>query len=81
MPGTEEVDHGVTEVGLRVTVSDQDRDKVRRFSRELASLITAGPPGTTGYAAGRPRVRDVLAYWPSLVPKDWITTKIEMIEV
>jgi len=81
VPGTEEVDHGVTEVGLRVTVSDHDREKVRRFSRELASLITAGPPGTTGYAAGRPRVRDVLAYWPTMVSKDWITTKIEMIEV
>jgi Acyclic terpene utilisation family protein AtuA len=80
-PGTEEADRGVTEVGLRVTVQDRDQAKVRRFSRELASLITAGPPGTTGYAAGRPRVREVLAYWPSLVPKDWMKTDIEMIEV
>ena len=71
----------VQEVGLRVTVRDHDREKVRRFTRELASLVTAGPPGTTGYAGGRPRVRDVLAYWPTLVPKDWITTEIEMIEV
>jgi hypothetical protein len=71
----------VTEVGLRVTVRDHDRERVRRFSRELASLITAGPPGTTGYAGGRPRVRDVLAYWPSLVPKDWVKTEIRMIEV
>lgn len=71
----------VMEVGLRVTVRDHDREKVRRFSRELASLITAGPPGTTGYAGGRPKVRDVLAYWPSLVPKEWVKTKIEMIEV
>jgi hypothetical protein len=71
----------VTEVGLRVTVRDHDRERVRRFSRELASLITAGPPGTTGYAGGRPKVRDVLAYWPALVPKAWVETEIEMIEV
>ena len=56
---------------------------MRRFSRELASLVTAGPPGTTGYAAGRPRVREVLAYWPSLVPKDWVepSVEIEIIDV
>ena len=71
----------VQEVGLRVTVRDHEREKVHRFTRELASLVTSGPPGTTGYAGGRPRVRDVLAYWPTLVPKDWIKTEIEMIEV
>jgi len=71
----------VQEVGMRVTVRDHDREKVRRFTRELASLVTAGPPGTTGYAGGRPKVRDVLAYWPTLVPKAWIETEIEMIEV
>jgi len=83
VPGVTSMGEGaeVQEVGLRVTVSDPDREKVHRFTRELASLVTAGPPGTTGYAGGRPKVRDVLAFWPTLVPKDWIRTEVEMIEV
>jgi len=81
VPGTGHGRADAMEVGLRVTVRDPERDKVRRFSRELASLITAGPPGTTGYAGGRPKVRDVLSFWPALVPKAWVETRIEMIEV
>jgi hypothetical protein len=81
VPGTSSTTTLATEVGLRVTVSDHDYDKVRRFTRELASLVCCGPPGTTGYAGGRPKVRDVLAYWPTLIPKEWIKTSVEMIKV
>ncbi len=81
VPGTADINSDVTEVGVRVTVRDHDQEKVRRFSRELASLITAGPPGTTGYAAGRPKVREVLSYWPTLIPKNKIKPSIEIIEV
>jgi len=83
VPGVEDVELSpdVQEVGLRVIVRDHDAAKLRRFSRELASLVTSGPPGTTGYAGGRPKVRDVLGYWPSLVPKERVETSIEMIEV
>lgn len=54
---------------LRIAVRDADLENVRRFSRELASLVTAGPPGTTGYAGGRPRPREVVAYWPAFVAR------------
>jgi hypothetical protein len=81
IPGTIATLAGQVEAGLRVTVRDHDHDKVKRFTRELASLITAGPPGTTGYAGGRPSVREVLAYWPTLVLKELLTPEIEMIEV
>ena len=42
------------EVVLRVTVRDAERAAVERFCRELAPLVTAGPPGIVGYASGRP---------------------------
>src|SRR5262249_11418577 len=74
LPGMIATVSGQGEAGLRVTVRDHDRNKVHRFTRELASLITAGPPGTTGYAGGRPRVREVMAYWPALVPKRLVKT-------
>jgi hypothetical protein len=57
------------EVVLRVTVRDPDRAAVDRFCRELAPLITSGPPGLAGYAAGRPTPRPAFGYWPALVPR------------
>jgi hypothetical protein len=58
------------EVVLRVTVRDPERAAVERFCRELAPLITSGPPGLAGYAAGRPVPRPAFGYWPALVPRD-----------
>jgi hypothetical protein len=57
------------EVVLRVTVRDPVRAAVDRFCRELAPLITSGPPGLAGYAAGRPAPRPAFGYWPALVPR------------
>jgi hypothetical protein len=57
------------EVVLRVTVRDSERGAVERFCRELAPLVTSGPPGIAGYAAGRPSPRPAFGYWPALVPR------------
>jgi hypothetical protein len=57
------------EVVLRVTVRDPDRAAVERFCRELAPLVTSGPPGIAGYASGRPSPRPAFGYWPALVPR------------
>jgi len=60
---------GLMEAVLRVSVADPRREVVERFTRELAPLITSGPQGVTGYAAGRPKVQEVFGYWPCLIPK------------
>jgi Acyclic terpene utilisation family protein AtuA len=57
------------EVVLRVTVRDPNRAAVERFCRELAPLVTSGPPGIAGYASGRPSPRPAFGYWPALVPR------------
>lgn len=58
------------EVELRIGVrSDEDSAAVERFTRELAPLILAGPPTATGFAGGRPKVEEIVAYWPALIPK------------
>ena len=67
---------GVKEVVLRVSVHDSRREAVERFAKEFAPLITSGPPGLAGYAVGRPQVRPVFAYWPTLVPKCFIESKV-----
>jgi Acyclic terpene utilisation family protein AtuA len=67
------------EVVLRVTVRDPRRHVVERFTRELAPLVTSGPPGVTGYTTGRPAVREVFAYWPALVVKSAVTAEVSII--
>lgn len=57
------------ECALRLAVADRNRSSVEIFSREVASLVTSGPPGIVGYASGRPRVRPVFGYWPCLIDR------------
>lgn len=66
------------ELVLRVTVHDPRREAVERFTREIAPLITSGPAGLAGYATGRPQVRPVYSYWPTLVPKSLVQPKVEV---
>jgi hypothetical protein len=66
------------EVMLRITVRDQRREAVERFAKEFAPLITAGPAGLAGYAAGRASVRPVFAYWPTLVPRGLVVPEVQV---
>ncbi len=66
------------EVLLRITVHDERREAVERFAQQLAPLVTSGPPGLAGYATGRATVRDVYAYWPTLVPKTAVPARVEV---
>jgi hypothetical protein len=69
------------EVQLRIGVRGEDRKAVERFTKEIAPLILTGPPGVTGFAGGRPKVEEIVAYWPALIRKEEISTKVEIIEV
>ncbi|MGB9178129.1 MAG: acyclic terpene utilization AtuA family protein [Pyrinomonadaceae bacterium] len=68
------------EVQLRVGVRSEDRQSVERFTKEIAPLILTGPPGVTGFAGGRPKTEEIVAYWPALIPKTEITPRVEVIE-
>ncbi|MFQ5720694.1 MAG: acyclic terpene utilization AtuA family protein [Acidobacteriota bacterium] len=79
-PGIAPASHPV-EVVLRVGVKDQDKSKVERFAREIAPLVTSGPPGITGFAGGRPRATEVIAFWPALIPKAMVRADVRVEEV
>jgi len=66
------------EVQLRIGVRDRDRKAVDRFTRELVPLVLNGPPGATGFGDGRPPVREIVAYWPALLPREEIQTSVEV---
>ena len=67
------------EVQLRVGVRGGDRAAVERFTREIAPLVLNGPPSVTGFAGGRPKVEEIVAYWPALIDKRVITTAVEIV--
>jgi hypothetical protein len=80
LPGVLPVAANPPEVVLRLAVHDHRRAMVERFSRELAPLVTSGPPGVTGYTTGRPTVREVFAYWPALVDKEVVVPEVQVQE-
>ncbi|MDR3701761.1 MAG: DUF1446 domain-containing protein [Candidatus Sulfopaludibacter sp.] len=68
------------EIQVRIGVRGSDRKAVDRFTRELIPLVLNGPPGATGFGEGRPPVREIVAYWSALVPREEISTHVEVIE-
>jgi len=68
------------EVQLRIGVRGGDKRAVDRFTRELIPLVLNGPPGATGFGEGRPPVREIVAYWPALAPREEIVTRVDVVE-
>jgi hypothetical protein len=67
------------EVQWRIGVRSSDRTAVERFTREIAPLVLNGPPTVTGFAGGRPKVEEIVAYWPALVDKTVVHTAVEIL--
>jgi len=67
-----------TEVVLHIGVHDPDFAKVERFGKELAPLVTSGPPGVTGFASGRPKPQRVAAYWPALLAREEVENHLRI---
>ena len=65
------------EVQLRIGVRGQNQRAVERFTRELIPLVLNGPPGATGFGEGKPPVREIVAYWPALLPREEIQTVVK----
>jgi hypothetical protein len=70
----------IPEVQLRVAVRGQSKADVERFTKEIAPLILTGPPSVTGFAGGRPKVEEIMAYFPALIPKKLIQTNVDVVE-
>jgi hypothetical protein len=76
-----EMPNVINEVVLRVAVRSHDHHAVERFGMEVAPLILTGPPAVTGFAGGRPKPSEVIAYWPSLIPKNVVEPEVMVTEL
>jgi hypothetical protein len=68
------------EVQLRFGVRGQDKAAVERFTREIAPLVLNGPPSVTGFAGGRPKVEEIVAYWPALIDKAVVKPEVDLVQ-
>jgi Acyclic terpene utilisation family protein AtuA len=73
---TPEIEPHLAEVVLRIGVRSENRAAVERFTKEIAPLALNGPPVVTGLGGGRPRVEEIVAYWPALIPKNAVTPEV-----
>ena len=64
---------------LRVGVRSHNKAVVERFAKELAPLGLNGPPTVCGLGGGRPKVEEIVAYWPALIPKSLVTPRVELL--
>lgn len=71
--------HDAPEVQFRIGVRGDNRADVERFTREIAPLVLNGPPSVTGFAGGRPKVEEIVAYWPALIDKRAVSTAVRIL--
>ena len=64
--------HRPWEVVLRIAAQDPNKKALDRLARELAPLVTSGPPAVTGYTGARMRPHPVLRYWPTTISREML---------
>lgn len=69
----------MNEILLQFYAYDQDRNKLEQFSKLMASLILSGPQGVA-VTGGRPRIHQIMAYWPSFIDKKELTMSVKLLD-
>jgi hypothetical protein len=75
---TPEMEPHLAEVVLRFGVRSEDRAAVDRFTREIPPLALNGPPVVSGLGLGRPKVEEIVAFWPALIPKKEVIPEVSL---
>lgn len=69
------------EIQMRVSICGMNKNDINRFGMEIAPLILTGPSGVTGFAGGRPKASEIVAYWPALLDKKAVEPTVEVFSV
>ncbi len=72
---------GINEVEMRISVRGPSRKDLDTFGKEIAPLILTGPSGVTGFAGGRPKSSEIIAYWPALLEKSACKPNVTVYEL
>lgn len=77
----EDMDTDHDEIQMRISICGPDKEDINRFGMEVAPLILTGPSGVTGFAGGRPKASEVVAYWPALLSKKAVKPRVNVFEI
>ena len=66
------------EVGLRVAVRTRTQEEAEKVRRACSHLWIMGPGGTSFGAPLKPR--PIIALWPTLVPRELVRQRVEILE-
>lgn len=66
------------EILMRIGARSPDKRPLALLAAEIAPLLTSGPPGVTGFAGGRARPSEVVGYWPALMSKSRVQTRVRV---
>lgn len=68
------------EVVLRVAIRTDDRAEAMKLAPEIAPFNLNGPPGNC-FFGGRPQPQEIIALWPTLIPRDAVSLNVSIKEV
>jgi Protein of unknown function (DUF1446). len=70
----------LNEVVLRIVLRTSDKKEAQKLVPEIAPLQLNGPPGAC-FFGGRPKVSEIIALWPTLIPRDAVRLTPGILEV
>lgn len=70
----------LNECVLRIAVFSEDKIECTKIIPEISPMQLNGPPGAS-FFGGRPHVQEVMALWPTTVPRDVLNIESHILEV
>lgn len=70
----------LNEVVMRYAIRTQNKEEAMKLVPEISPLQLNGPPGAS-FFGGRPKVREVIGLWPTLIPRDAVKLTSSIIDV
>ncbi|MDO4284141.1 MAG: acyclic terpene utilization AtuA family protein [Eubacteriales bacterium] len=77
---SEESIKNLNECVLRIAVFSEDKNECAKIIPEISPMQLNGPPGAS-FFGGRAHVQEVMALWPTTVPRDALQIESHILEV
>ena len=77
---SEEALKNLNECAMRIAVFSEDKNECAKIIPEISPMQLNGPPGAS-FFGGRARVQEVMALWPTSIPREAVEIKSHIITI
>ena len=77
---SEETLKNLNECVMRIAVFSEDKSECMKIIPEISPMQLNGPPGAS-FFGGRAHVQEVMALWPTTIPREAVDVQTHMIEI